>query len=84
MSRRGRTLCPAKSPVQSMQEANCVVFKSPSLQLDAEAEASDTASSAASNVRRRVIVREDLQDRRQAPPETSLRRSHRFSVKKNY
>ena len=81
VSRRGRTLCPAKSPVQSTQESNSVLFKSPSLQLDAEAEASDTASSVASNVRRRVIVREDLQDRRQAPPETSLRRSHRSSVK---
>jgi hypothetical protein len=67
-----------------MQEANCVVFKSPSLQLDAEAEASDTASSVASNVRRRVIVRQNLQHRRQARSE--LRRnvavsSHRSTVK---
>jgi len=68
VSRRGRTLCPAKSPWQSTQEALSALFKSSSLQLDAEAEASDTASSVASNVRRRVIVREDLQDRRKHRP----------------
>jgi hypothetical protein len=43
------------------------------LQLFAEAEASDTASSVASNVRRRVIVRQNLQHRRQARSE--LRRN---------
>ena len=67
----GTHLCPARSPVQSTQVASAV--PSPSLQLDAEAEASDTASSVASNVRRRVIVRQNLQDRRQARSE--LRRN---------
>jgi hypothetical protein len=59
--------------VQSTQVARAVLSKSPWSQLFAEAEASDTASSVASNVRRRVIVRQNLQHRRQARSE--LRRN---------
>ena len=77
----GRTLCPARSPVQSTQAM--VLFKSPSLQLEAKAEMNDTASSVASNVGRRIIAREDLRRRRvRARPKRRHRRSsHRSSVK---